>query len=111
MPRAGPGSIIWSKTSPGGELVRAFDFIGSGGGGVTVISTGKTAEADTAYIEAGETLRHAGQQMRQLAVAALPVCGEDGKFQGIITRGMIVEAIAAGEDPKIVTVRQVASMC
>ena len=49
--------------------------------------------------------------MRQLAVAALPVCGEDGKFQGIITRGMIVEAIAAGEDPKIVTVRQVASMC
>jgi CBS domain-containing protein len=99
------------QDQPGGELVQAFDFIGSSGGGVTVTSTGKTPEADMAYIEAGETLRHAGQQMRQLAVAALPVCGEDGKFQGIITRGMIVEAIAAGEDPKIVTVRQVASMC
>jgi len=52
MPRAGPGSIIWSKTSPGGELVRAFDSL-EAVAGVTVISTGKTAEADMAYIEAG----------------------------------------------------------
>jgi CBS domain-containing protein len=51
-----------------------------------VTSTGKTAEADVAYIGMGETLRQAGHRMRQLEVAALPVRGEDGKFEGIITR-------------------------
>jgi CBS domain-containing protein len=54
--------------------------------GVAVTSTGKTAEADVAYIGMGETLRKVGHRMRQLEVAALPVRGEDGKFEGIITR-------------------------
>jgi CBS domain-containing protein len=67
-------------------------------------------EADIAYLGVGETLRGAGHRMRELGVAALPVRGEDGKFQGIITRGMVAESIAAGGDPKAVTVGEVASM-
>jgi hypothetical protein len=67
-------------------------------------------EADVAYLGVGETLRGAGHRMRELGVAALPVCGEDGKFQGIITRGMVAGSIAAGGDPKAITVGEVASM-
>jgi len=74
-----------------------------------VTSTGKTAEADTAYIDAGETLRQAGHLMRELGVAALRVRGENGKIQGTISRDMMVQRIAAGGDPKTVTVGEVAS--
>lgn len=70
-------------------------------------STREPTEADVAYITKGETLRQAGHRMRQLGVAALPVCGEDGKFQGIITRDMVVRSIAAGGDPKTVTVGEI----
>ena len=62
-------------------------------------STGEIAEADVVYLGEGETLRQAGHRMRQLGVAALPMCGEDGKFQGILTRNMVAESIAAGGDP------------
>lgn len=72
-------------------------------------STGKTAGADTAYIDAGETLRQAGHLMRELGVAALRVRGENGKIQGTISRDMMVQRIAAGGDPKTVTVGEVAS--
>ena len=72
-------------------------------------STGKTAEADTACIDAGETLRRAGHLMRELGVAALRVRGEDGTFQATISRDMMVRRIAAGGDPKTVTVGEVAS--
>jgi CBS domain-containing protein len=74
-----------------------------------VTSTGKTAEADTACIDAGETLRQAGHLMRELGVAALRVRGENGKIQGTISRDMVVRRIAAGGDPKTVTVGEVAS--
>ncbi len=70
-------------------------------------STREIAKADVAYITNGETLRQAGHRMRQLGVAVLPVCGEDGKFQGIITRDMVVKSIAAGGDPKTVTVGEI----
>jgi signal-transduction protein with cAMP-binding, CBS, and nucleotidyltransferase domain len=79
--------------------------------GVAVTSTGENTETDVAYIGEGETLQQAGHRMNQLGVAALPVCGEDGKFQGIITRGVVVEAIAAGGGPQTVTVGEVASRC
>jgi len=74
-----------------------------------VITTGKAAEADVAYIDAGKTLRQAGHLMRELGVAALRVRGENGKIQGTISRDMMVQRIAAGGDPKTVTVGEVAS--
>ena len=72
-------------------------------------STGKTAEADTANIDAGQTLRQAGHLMRELGVGVLAVRGENGKIQGTISRDMVVRRIAAGGDPRTVTVGEVAS--
>jgi CBS domain-containing protein len=77
---------------------------------VAMTSMGDTAEADVVRIGTGKTLRRAGHRMRELGVAALAVCGEDGQFLGIITRGMVVDSIAAGSDPKTVTVGEVAFM-
>jgi CBS domain-containing protein len=61
-----------------------------------------------AYIDAGETLRQAGHLMRELGVAVLRVRGDDGDLQGTISRDMVVRRIAAGGDPKTVTVGDVA---
>ena len=77
--------------------------------GVAVTSTGKTAEADTAYIDAGQTLRQAGHMMRRLGVGTLEVRGDNGEVRGTITSDMVVRRIAAGGDPKTVTVGEVAS--
>jgi len=74
-----------------------------------VITTGKAAEADVAYIDAGKTLRQAGHLMRELGVGALEVRGENGRIQGTISRDMMVQRIAAGGDPKTVTVGEVAA--
>ena len=73
-------------------------------------STGEAAEADVAYIDAGKTLRQAGHLMRELGVAALRVRGENGKIQGTISRDMVIRRIAAGGDPKTVTVGEVAAL-
>jgi CBS domain-containing protein len=77
--------------------------------GVAVTSTSKAAEADVAYIDAGKTLRQAGHLMRELGVGTLMVCGDNGDVQGIISSDMVVRRIAAGGDPKTVTVGEVAS--
>jgi hypothetical protein len=75
-----------------------------------VTSTGKAAEADVAYIDAGKTLRQAGHLMRELGVGALGVRGEDGKIQGTISSEMLIRRIATGGDPKTVTVGEVAAL-
>ena len=93
---------------PGGDGKRGLWF-GWRQQGVAVTSTGKAAEADVAYVDAGETLRQAGHLMRELGVGALRVRGEDGKFQGTISPDMMVRRIAAGGDPKTVTVGEVAA--
>jgi CBS domain-containing protein len=77
--------------------------------GVAVIGTGKAAKADAAYIDPGKTLRQAGHLMRELGVAALVVRAENGEIHGTISRDMVVRSIAAGGDPKTVTVAEVAS--
>lgn len=72
-------------------------------------STGKTAEAGVTCIGEGETLRQAGHRMRELGVGKLGVRRENGELQGVISRDMVVESIAAGSDPKTVTVGEVVS--
>jgi CBS domain-containing protein len=74
-----------------------------------VTGTGKAAEADVAYIDAGKTLRQAGHLMRELGVGVLVVRAENGEVRGTISRDMMVRRIAAGDDPKTVTVEEVAS--
>jgi CBS domain-containing protein len=73
-------------------------------------STDEAVEADVAYVDAGETLRQAGHLMRDLGVGALEVRGEDGEVRGTISREMVVRRIAAGGDPKSVTVGEVAGV-
>ena len=70
-------------------------------------STGETAEAVVACIGEGETLRQAGHRMRELGVGKLGVRRKNGELQGVISRDMVVESIAAGGDPKTVTVGEV----
>ena len=60
----GPGGD-WTGTGKAGPLVS----VATSGGRVT--STGKAAEAEVAYIDAGKTLRQAGHLMRELGVGAL----------------------------------------
>jgi CBS domain-containing protein len=73
-----------------------------------VTSTGEATEADVAYIDSGKTLRQAGHLMRELGVGALVVRAETGEIRGTISRDMVVRRIAAGGDPKTVTVGEVA---
>lgn len=74
-----------------------------------MIGPGKAAKTDAAYIEPGKTLRQAGHLMRELGVGALVVRAENGEVRGTISRDMVVRSIAAGGDPKTVTVGEVAS--
>ena len=70
-------------------------------------STRETAQADVACIGEGETLRQAGHRMRELGVGKLGVRRDNGELQGVISRDMVVESIAAGGDPKTMTVGEV----
>lgn len=56
-----------------------------------------------------ETLTAAAQKMRELHVGALPICGQDNRLHGIITdRDIVVDCIAAGQDPFAMTAGQLA---
>lgn len=77
--------------------------------GVAVIGMGKAAKMDAACIDPGQSLRQAGHLMRELGVTVLVVRAENGEVRGTISRDMVVRSIAAGGDPKTVTVGEVAS--
>lgn len=57
-----------------------------------------------AFISTSDTLRQAGHRMRELGVTTLRVRGDDSTSQVFISRDMIVRGIAAGGDPKYLTV-------
>jgi len=56
-----------------------------------------------------QNLQRAAQQMRDLDVGALPICGDDGRLLGIVTdRDIVIKCIANGVDPGNVTAGQLA---
>jgi CBS domain-containing protein len=56
-----------------------------------------------------ETLQYAAQQMRDLDVGSLPVCGDDDRLRGIITdRDIVTKCIARGVDPANITAGELA---
>jgi len=58
-------------------------------------------------IDPDGTLQEAAARMKSLDVGMLPVC-DNGKLEGMITdRDITVRAIAEGEDPTIIRVRDV----
>ena len=51
------------------------------------------------------TVEEAAVTMAQLDVGALPICGVDGRLEGMITdRDVTVKVVAIGRDPKTTTV-------
>jgi len=70
------------------------------------VASTEIASAESACIGEGQTLRQAGHLMRELGVGELRVRGEDGEVCGVITEDMVVKRIAAGGDPKTVTVAE-----
>jgi CBS domain-containing protein len=60
-------------------------------------------------IDQSETLAAAAEMMRDLHVGALPICGADDRLHGIITdRDIVVNVIAEGLDPQMMTVGEMA---
>jgi CBS domain-containing protein len=56
-----------------------------------------------------ETLQHAAQQMRDLDVGSLPICGDDNSLVGIVTdRDIVTKCIARGVDPASITAGELA---
>ena len=56
-----------------------------------------------------ETLTQAAEQMRDLGVGALPICGDDDRLHGMITdRDIVIKCLAAGSDPSTMTAGELA---
>ncbi|WP_410649622.1 CBS domain-containing protein [Amycolatopsis sp. cmx-4-54] len=57
--------------------------------------------AGTTCVSASETVLDAAKKMAAESVGALPICGEDGKLQGMLTdRDIVVKVLAEGKDPR-----------
>ncbi|EFL19142.1 CBS domain-containing protein [Streptomyces sp. C] len=47
-----------------------------------------------------QSLQDAAKMMRELNVGCLPICGDDGRLQGMITdRDIVIKCCADGKDP------------
>jgi CBS domain-containing protein len=50
-----------------------------------------------------QSVLDAAKMMKELAVGALPICGDDEKLKGMITdRDIVIQCVAAGTDPSTV---------
>jgi len=57
-----------------------------------------------------DTLVDVARKMRDLAVGALPICGEDDRLQGVITdRDIVTNCVANGGDPNSIMVGEYAA--
>jgi CBS domain-containing protein len=57
-----------------------------------------------------DTLVDVARKMRDLAVGALPICGEDNRLQGVITdRDIVTNCVANGGDPNNIMVEEYAA--
>ena len=58
----------------------------------------------------GESAALAARLLDRREVGALPVCGADGRLQGIVTdRDIVLRCVAAGRDPAHTPVSQIMS--
>ncbi|KZB79406.1 CBS domain-containing protein [Amycolatopsis regifaucium] len=57
--------------------------------------------ADVTCVSGSETILDAAKKMASESVGALPICGEDGKLQGMLSdRDIVVKVLAEGKDPR-----------
>ena len=61
-------------------------------------------------IGADETVEVAARTLAHYNIGALPVCGSDGRLQGLVTdRDLVTRCVAAGKNPGLTKVSQVMS--
>ena len=61
------------------------------------------------FVDVDLSVAEAASRMAKEDFGALPICGPEGRLQGVITdRDIVVKVIAAGLDPKKTTVGEVA---
>jgi CBS domain-containing protein len=61
-------------------------------------------------ITADETVEVAARTLARYNIGALPVCGSDGRLQGLVTdRDLVTRCIAAGRNPGMTKVSQIMS--
>lgn len=61
------------------------------------------------HVSPDDTVADVARRLEQEDVGALPVCGEGGKLQGMVTdRDLVVKVLAAGLDPATTTVGSLA---
>ena len=64
---------------------------------------------EAACVRTTDTLVTAAQQMRDLDLGAMPICGEDDRLAGVITdRDIVVKCVADGGDPSSIQVEKLA---
>ena len=65
---------------------------------------------DARCIRETESLVEAARIMRDMDCGSRPICGDDGKLQGMITdRDIVLRCVAAGRDPAGMTARDLAT--
>ena len=58
---------------------------------------------DAKCVGENDTIREAAEQLKELGVGAMPICGEDNRLKGMLTdRDITIEVVAAGKDPESV---------
>jgi CBS domain-containing protein len=78
-------------------------------GGVVMTTARDIMHAGAECIGQHETLQYAAQQMRDLDVGSLPICGDDDRLHGIITdRDIVIKCVAGGGDPATITAGELA---
>jgi CBS domain-containing protein len=56
--------------------------------------------SDARCVGENDTIREAAEQLKELGVGAMPICGEDNRLKGMLTdRDITIEVVAAGKDP------------
>ena len=64
---------------------------------------------DVDWVSPDMPVAEAARKMADDSVGALPVCGDDGKLQGVVTdRDLTVRVLAEGRDPRATTVGEIA---
>lgn len=64
---------------------------------------------DPVCVRSSDSVLDAATRMAEVNVGSLPICGEDNKLKGLITdRDIVVEVIAAANDPRAVHVGELA---
>lgn len=65
--------------------------------------------AGTEYLKTTATAEEAATRLASVGIGILPICEPDGHLAGMVTdRDIVTKVVAAGKDPKVVTLADIA---